>query len=57
MHLTNYSINKLAQSNDQENPVVLKWKLTSLWQHIAEYVDVKVIQQRIIDVIIKTVIA
>ncbi|VDN52298.1 unnamed protein product [Dracunculus medinensis] len=57
MHLTNYSINKLAQSNDQGNPVVLKWKLTSLWQHIAEYVDVKVIQQRIIDVIIKTVIA
>ncbi|KAM3724823.1 Tubulin polyglutamylase ttll-4 [Dirofilaria immitis] len=56
MHLTNYSINKLAQSVERTTPV-LKWKLSEFWAHIAEYVDVNVVKPRIGDIIIKAVLA
>lgn len=57
MHLTNYSINKLAQSVGERETPVPKWRLSDLWTHIASHVDVPLIKQRIVDIIIKTVLA
>ncbi|VDM45226.1 unnamed protein product [Toxocara canis] len=57
MHLTNYSINKLAHSVGERETPVPKWRLSDLWTHIAEHVDVPLIKQRIVDIIIKTVLA
>ncbi|VDK50129.1 unnamed protein product [Anisakis simplex] len=57
MHLTNYSINKLAQSVGQRETPVPKWKLTQLWDYVADYIDVPLMKRRIVDIIIKTVLA
>ncbi|VDM95547.1 unnamed protein product [Thelazia callipaeda] len=57
MHLTNYSINKLAQSAGESSAPVPKWKISEFWAYLAERVDVSAIKQRIKDVIIKAVIA
>lgn len=57
MHLTNYSINKLAQSAGERTTPVPKWKLSDFWIHIAQYVDVNVVKPRITDIIIKAVLA
>ncbi|VDK71121.1 unnamed protein product [Litomosoides sigmodontis] len=57
MHLTNYSINKLAESAGERTTPVPKWKLSEFWAYIAEYVDVNVIKLKITDIIIKAVLA
>ncbi|VDK72366.1 unnamed protein product [Onchocerca ochengi] len=57
MHLTNYSINKLAQSAGERTTPVPKWKLSDFWAHIAEHVDVNVVKSKITDIIIKAVLA
>lgn len=57
MHLTNYSINKLAQAAGERATPVPKWKLSDFWAHLAEHIDVNVIKPRITDIIIKAVLA
>uniref|UniRef100_A0A915Q6C7 Tubulin-tyrosine ligase n=1 Tax=Setaria digitata TaxID=48799 RepID=A0A915Q6C7_9BILA len=57
MHLTNYSINKLAHVAGERTTPVPKWKLSDFWSHVAEHVDVNVIKPKITDVIIKAVLA
>lgn len=57
MHLTNYSINKLAQSAGERETPVPKWRISDLWNYISEHVDVALVKQRIIDVIIKAILA
>ncbi|CAG9540704.1 unnamed protein product [Cercopithifilaria johnstoni] len=57
MHLTNYSINKLAQSAGERTTPVPKWKLSDFWVHIAEHFDVNAVKPKITDIIIKAVLA
>ncbi|MFH4980664.1 hypothetical protein AB6A40_007373 [Gnathostoma spinigerum] len=57
MHLTNYSINKLAQAEGQRDTPVPKWRISEFWHYVKDYMDVGVVQQRICDVIIKAVLA
>ncbi|EJW80056.1 tubulin-tyrosine ligase [Wuchereria bancrofti] len=57
MHLTNYSINKLAQSAGERTTPVPKWKLSDFWTHIAEHIDVDLVKPKIKDIIIKAVLA
>ncbi|CAI4229145.1 unnamed protein product [Auanema sp. JU1783] len=58
MHLTNYSINKLAEKDGVLDSPVPKWTLSELWEYFEEKginsVDVR---QRIDDVIIKAFIS
>ncbi|TKR67381.1 hypothetical protein L596_023542 [Steinernema carpocapsae] len=59
MHLTNYSINKLAQKEGACDDPVPKWTLTELWEYLREEmnVDVEKIREDIDDVVRKAVIA
>uniref|UniRef100_A0A8R1I606 Uncharacterized protein n=1 Tax=Caenorhabditis japonica TaxID=281687 RepID=A0A8R1I606_CAEJA len=58
MHLTNYSINKMAEKDGVASTPVPKWTLTHLWEHFADMgIDSAPIRDRIQDVIIKAFIA
>ncbi|CAJ0931373.1 unnamed protein product, partial [Mesorhabditis belari] len=58
MHLTNYSINKLAEADGVAEGAVPKWRLSELWTYLdANGWDVTQIQAMIDDTIIKAVIA
>lgn len=58
MHLTNYSINKLAEADGVANKPVPKWTLHHLWEHFDEMgVDREKIQREIEEVIIKAFIS
>ncbi|CAB3402748.1 unnamed protein product [Caenorhabditis bovis] len=58
MHLTNYSINKLAEKDGVANKPVPKWTLTHLWEWLEERnVPSDVVRKQIEDVIVKSFIA
>ncbi|EGT33722.1 hypothetical protein CAEBREN_32149 [Caenorhabditis brenneri] len=58
MHLTNYSINKLAEADGVANKPVPKWSLHHLWDYFDQTgVDRNEIQRQIEDVIIKAFIS
>lgn len=58
MHLTNYSINKLAEADGVADCPVPKWRLSELWSHLEDCgFDSEKIRVDIDDVIIKAVIA
>ncbi|VDN44367.1 unnamed protein product [Gongylonema pulchrum] len=57
MHLTNYSINKLAQSEGERTTPVPKWKLSDFWGYVADRIDICLLKHRIVDLIIKAVLA
>ncbi|EPB77465.1 Tubulin-tyrosine ligase family protein [Ancylostoma ceylanicum] len=58
MHLTNYSINKLAEQDGVSDSPVPKWRLTELWKYFEnDGINSAGIRERIEDVIIKAFIA
>ncbi|CAI2347509.1 unnamed protein product [Caenorhabditis sp. 36 PRJEB53466] len=58
MHLTNYSINKLAEQDGVANKPVPKWSLTHLWDYFDEQGIARgEIQRQIEDVIVKAFIS
>ncbi|CAI5444719.1 unnamed protein product [Caenorhabditis angaria] len=58
MHLTNYSINKLAEQDGVANKPVPKWTLTHLWEYFEKKgIDSTIIRKNIEDVIIKAFIS
>uniref|UniRef100_A0A914DT35 Tubulin polyglutamylase TTLL4 n=1 Tax=Acrobeloides nanus TaxID=290746 RepID=A0A914DT35_9BILA len=58
MHLTNYSINKLAQSDGATDKPVPKWKLSEFWDYLREKgADADSLYANIKDVAVKAVIA
>ncbi|KAK5968090.1 hypothetical protein GCK32_019257, partial [Trichostrongylus colubriformis] len=58
MHLTNYSINKLAEQDGVADSPVPKWRLTELWNYFENGgVDTVAVREQIEDVIVKAFIA
>ncbi|KAK6743388.1 hypothetical protein RB195_010568 [Necator americanus] len=58
MHLTNYSINKLAEQDGVSDSPVPKWRITELWQYFEnDGINSARIRERIEDVIVKAFIA
>ncbi|PIO74115.1 Tubulin-tyrosine ligase family protein [Teladorsagia circumcincta] len=58
MHLTNYSINKLAEQDGVADSPVPKWRLSELWHYFEnEGVDTAAVRDQIEDVIMKAFIA
>lgn len=58
MHLTNYSINKLAQSNGTTNQIVPKWTLTEFWSYlIKQGYNAKKLKNNIKDIALKAIIS
>lgn len=58
MHLTNYSINKLAEQDGVADCPVPKWRLSELWQYFENGgINSAVIREQIEDVIMKAFIA
>ncbi|KJH53062.1 Tubulin-tyrosine ligase family protein [Dictyocaulus viviparus] len=58
MHLTNYSINKLAEQDGVANSPVAKWRLSELWQFFeSNDINSDNVRERIEDVIMKAFIA
>uniref|UniRef100_A0A0N5A8K9 Tubulin polyglutamylase ttll-4 n=1 Tax=Syphacia muris TaxID=451379 RepID=A0A0N5A8K9_9BILA len=57
IHLTNYSINKFAESAGERTSPVPKWSLSELWCYMANDYDVPLLKRKIVDVIIKAVLA
>ncbi|KAH7698852.1 tubulin-tyrosine ligase [Aphelenchoides avenae] len=58
MHLTNYSINKLAQSDGASDGPVPKWKLSDFWIYLRNMgLNASQLREDIKDVAIKAVIA
>lgn len=58
MHLTNYSINKLAQQNGTTEEPVPKWPLTDFWNHLDQQgYDSVGLMEKINNVAIKAVVS
>ncbi|ETN68370.1 Tubulin-tyrosine ligase family protein [Necator americanus] len=58
MHLTNYSINKLAEQDGVSDSPVPKWRITELWQYFEnDGVNSARIREHVEDVIVKAFIA
>ncbi|KAJ1349578.1 hypothetical protein KIN20_005169 [Parelaphostrongylus tenuis] len=58
MHLTNYSINKLAEQDGVSDSPVAKWRLSELWQFFKnEGISSDKVRERMEDVVVKAFIA
>lgn len=58
MHLTNYSINKLAQENGSSDQPVPKWTLTDFWIYLTKHgYDAKKLKNDIEGIAIKAIIS